>query len=281
MISLEEEDAGGLFYEEQTVLQSDIDLRWCLVGRFLTESSIDFQAMQYKMASLWRPGIGMYVKEIEPNRYIFQFHHEVDINRVLEGSPWTFGRFHLFFDILGVGDNPRAVSLNKMLIWVQVHDMDSGFISQHVLKDIGDYIGEFKESDPNNFAGVWRDYLRVRVSISQEVPLKRRMKLRRSKSQWCWANFKYEGIFTFCFICGIIGHGKKFCEKIFNTPMESIPKPYGVWMRAEPRRRNYASGAKWLRQGSSFPVTETGTELTGGGDKSGSVIVDKESRDNS
>lgn len=41
---------------------SDIDVRWCLVGWFLTESTMDFQAMQHKMAPLWKPGKGLYVK---------------------------------------------------------------------------------------------------------------------------------------------------------------------------------------------------------------------------
>lgn len=63
-------------YEEFTEeALSEIDVRWCLVGRFLTDSPIDFQAMQHKMTSLWKPGRGVYVKEIEPNGYIFKFYH--------------------------------------------------------------------------------------------------------------------------------------------------------------------------------------------------------------
>lgn len=109
--------------------------------------------------------------------------------------------------------------------------------------------------------GVWREYLRVRVKIDLNMSLKRRMKLRKSQSEWCWVNFRYEGIPTFCFICGMIGHGEKFCEKIFYTPLEEVEKPCGAWMRAEPRRRNHTMGAKWLRQGGknlvSFPVATT------------------------
>lgn len=91
MISLEDEERGGLLYEGDTKDLSEIDTRWCLVGRFFTKSPIDFQAMQHKMASLWRPEKGMYVKQLEPNRFIFQFHHEVDIKRVTEGISWKFG----------------------------------------------------------------------------------------------------------------------------------------------------------------------------------------------
>ncbi|XP_074327536.1 uncharacterized protein LOC141665451 [Apium graveolens] len=171
---------GGLSYEGEEEVLPEIDMRWCLVGRFFTESYVDFQAMQHKMASLWKPGRGLYVKEIEPNRYIFQFYHEVDIKRVIEGSPWTFGRFQLVFVRLKEGDNPRTVQINNLDVWVQLHEIQTGYMSQRVVQDVGNYLGKFIESDSNNFVGVWRGYLHVRVSISLDVPLKRRMKLKKS-----------------------------------------------------------------------------------------------------
>lgn len=183
MISLEEEEEGGLMYEGYAEESSEIDLRWCLVGRFLTDVSVDFQAMQHKMASLWRPERGLYVKPLESNRFIFQFYHEIDIKRVIEGNHWTFERFHLVFTRLKEGDNPRTVAINSMDIWVQLHDMSPGFMSQRVVLDVGNYISRFIESDSNNFTGVWREYLRVRVTIKLDIPLKRRMKLKKSADQ--------------------------------------------------------------------------------------------------
>lgn len=122
-------------------------------------------------------------------------------------------------------------------------------MSQKVVKDIADYVGGFTESDANNFVRVWREYIRVRVSIPLDKPLKRRMKLRKSAASYCWVNFKYEDIPTFCFICEFVGHGEKFCSKLFDTPTDKIEKPYGSWMRADPRRRSHTIGSKWLRMG--------------------------------
>uniref|UniRef100_A0A803PRU2 DUF4283 domain-containing protein n=1 Tax=Cannabis sativa TaxID=3483 RepID=A0A803PRU2_CANSA len=97
--SMEEDDIDGLMYNDDDEPElSEIDDRWCLVGRFLTKRSIDFQAMQHKMATLWQPGRGMYVKELGPNYFIFQFYHEVDIERIMDGSPWTFDRIPLVFE---------------------------------------------------------------------------------------------------------------------------------------------------------------------------------------
>ncbi|KAK1400198.1 hypothetical protein POM88_010061 [Heracleum sosnowskyi] len=138
-VHLEEEDQGGLSYENTPDELSEIDTRWCLVGRFLTESHIDFQAMQHKMASLWRPRRGLYVKQMDNNRFLFQVYHEMDIMRVIEGSPWTFGRFHLVMERLKSGDDPRTMEIGKIDLWVQLHGMTPGFMSQRV------------DGDPNNF----------------------------------------------------------------------------------------------------------------------------------
>lgn len=108
-IQIEDEEYGGPSYENDNEDLREIDMRWCLIGRFLTDSHIDFQVMQHKMASLWRPGRGLYVKQLDSNRFIFQFYHEIDIKRVIEGSPWTFGRFHLVLECLKDGDNPRTI----------------------------------------------------------------------------------------------------------------------------------------------------------------------------
>ena len=81
------------------------------------------------MASLWRSVKGMFVKELEPNKDLFQFFHDLDIKRFMEGFPWTFNRTSLILERVNLGGNPRTVTLNKMEIWVQVYDLKPGFKS--------------------------------------------------------------------------------------------------------------------------------------------------------
>uniref|UniRef100_A0A803PA88 DUF4283 domain-containing protein n=1 Tax=Cannabis sativa TaxID=3483 RepID=A0A803PA88_CANSA len=57
--SIEDDDEEGLLFEAGEDGLAEIDDRWLLVGRFLTNRSIDFQAMQNKIASLWQPGRGL------------------------------------------------------------------------------------------------------------------------------------------------------------------------------------------------------------------------------
>ncbi|KAM6560597.1 hypothetical protein CsatA_029836 [Cannabis sativa] len=248
-ITLDIEEFGGLSLEVEEE-EEEYDVRWCLVGRFLDAGIIDVQAMQHMMAFLWKPGKGLHVKELEQNKFLFQFYHEIDIKRVISGSPWTLEHKQLIFERLKAGDNPRALALNRLDLWVQVHDLQHGFRTERTLQKIGDYIGKFVESDENNFSGVWREYFKVRVMVDLEQPLKRRMKIRRiNSSKWFWVNFKYKHALTFCFICGLNGHADKLCPKIFEMQEEMIVKPYGVFMRATTQRQNKMIGSQWLRTG--------------------------------
>lgn len=123
-----------------------LDVHLCMVGRFLNEGVVDFTAMKHTLASLWRPGKGVYMKEIDVNRYIFQFYHELDIKRVVSGSPCTFNRKVLIIRRMREGDIPREVSLNNLDLWVQIYDLQAGFMSERILKEVGNYVGEYIES---------------------------------------------------------------------------------------------------------------------------------------
>lgn len=57
-LNIDEEEDTGVEYEEEIEESDNFDTRWCLLGRFLTDSPIDFNAMQNTMAGLWKPGKG-------------------------------------------------------------------------------------------------------------------------------------------------------------------------------------------------------------------------------
>lgn len=63
-------------------------------------------------------------------------------------------------------------------------------MSENVLKGIGNFVGQFISSCPNNFGEVWKEYIRIRVAISLKKPIKRRMKIKMAGDDWYWVNFK-------------------------------------------------------------------------------------------
>uniref|UniRef100_A0A803NGH4 CCHC-type domain-containing protein n=1 Tax=Cannabis sativa TaxID=3483 RepID=A0A803NGH4_CANSA len=253
-ICLEEEEQHEVELADDCEDEEELqfDDRWCLVGRLLSGKVSDFQIFQNMIADLWKPGKGIFIKILDQNRFLFQFYHEIDIKRVIEGSPWTYDRKQLLIERLKPGQNPRLIAINTLDMWVQIHELRSGFKTDWAIREAARYIGQYVDTDPNNFQGVWRDYLRVRVRINVAEPLKRRMKFRSRKGESFYAYFKYERVPTFCFICGIMGHAEKFCDKIYDMPIEKIVKPYSIEMKAPTRRQNYMVASPLLRSGTAL-----------------------------
>lgn len=203
--------------------------------------------MQNVIASLWRPKEGMEILDLGSQRYSFVFYHKLDMQKVMDGGPWTFEQNLLVYHTIKENEDPHTVRLNTMDIWVQVYDLPQGFVSENVLRNIENYVGVFVKSDPANVNGGWRLFSRIRVKMELDKPLKRRMKLKRDGGEWFWINFKYERISSFCFVCGLLGHQERDCSIVYANPDKEITRAYGVWLRAPTRNAKTMNiGAKWL-----------------------------------
>lgn len=61
-LTLDDEEEGGVVVGEEEMVQ--IRENYVLVGRFLTEKNINFQAMQNVLASLWRTKEGVEIHDL-------------------------------------------------------------------------------------------------------------------------------------------------------------------------------------------------------------------------
>lgn len=69
-------------------------------------------------------------------------------------------------------------------MWVRVFDLPIGFNSEFIPKSIGNYVGKFLESDPRNFQGMCRNFLRIKVAIDCFRPLKSKMRIKKAGGDW-------------------------------------------------------------------------------------------------
>ncbi|XP_057802918.1 uncharacterized protein At4g02000-like [Salvia miltiorrhiza] len=233
-LNLSNEDDEILIDEEITG-ESNVAVDLCLVGRFLTDQPINFNLMRSRLASIWRPGKGVFVKDIGQGRFIFQFFHEIDLLRVYDGGPWSFGNFSLILHRLKRGEFPLSVPLDILPFWVQIHNLPAGFLTEGVGRLLGNFIGSFLEYDSTNTSEIWRQYMRVRVGVRVLEPLKRFKKLKQKDGTTFVVNFKYERLHVFCFLCGRLGHSESFCELMFNSQSKDMAREWGVDLKAADR----------------------------------------------
>lgn len=170
----------------------------------------------------------MEVHDIGGMRYSFVFFHKMDMQKVVEGGPWSFEQATLILHQLGDGEDPNTVHLQDVEMWVQVYDIPRGLLSENILRSIGTSIGKFVKMDANTLDGVWKSFVRIRVTLNVQKPLKRRLKSKREGDGWSWINFKYERLGTFCFVCGILGHSERDCSIVYANPYKVVERAYGV-----------------------------------------------------
>ncbi|XP_037493253.1 uncharacterized protein LOC119370055 [Jatropha curcas] len=170
--------------------------------------------MRNTLADIWHPLGGIDISEIGGKRYLFRFFNGIDRQRVSEGSPWLFNNHLLVWKEINKGDNPLLVPLTHSPIWVQVHDLKHGFMSQEMAKQLGDFIGTFIEYDP-------------KVCVDSD-------------------NEKYKKVKTFCYLCGIIRHIDNFCELRLKKRPDALIMAWDESLRAKPRRTSQPVSS-WIR----------------------------------
>lgn len=114
-------------------------------------------------------------------------------------------------------------------------------------RSLGDFIGTFLLYDDSNKGATWKPYMRIKVAINVDQPLRRWKKIKLSNGNSTQVDFKYERLQIFCFICGKLGHSERFCDIPYSAPESEIVKGWGAFLKAPNRRSQPMPGDKWLR----------------------------------
>lgn len=103
-----------------------------------------------------------------------------------------------------------TVPLSFSEFWVQIHELPPGLMSVTMAMQFGNFIGSFIKYDTTVPALGVLKFLRIKVRLDVNRPLKRRKKIIVGNGKVFYASFQYEHLSLFCFICGKIGHEESF-----------------------------------------------------------------------
>ncbi|GMJ03098.1 hypothetical protein like AT3G31430 [Hibiscus trionum] len=188
---------------------SNFSFKNCFVGSFLTSSVINFQSMRSTLANVWHPIGGISISELGDGRFLFRLYYAVDAERIERGGPWNFNNHLLILHRLVEGEDPMEVPLTHISIWVLIHNLPHGFMSEAVAHIMGNFLGSFLEYDATTIQKGHSRIMRIRARIDIGQPIKRRRKIGLPNGNHSYARFEYEKLTLFCFICGLLGHGVK------------------------------------------------------------------------
>jgi 14-3-3 protein epsilon len=262
-LSIHEEEEGNFCFDFEEEDEVEVDLRWCLIGRFLCDKTIHFNSMKVRMAEVWKPVKGVTIKEATTGKFLFHFAHPLDMEAVLNGGPWTFDHNMLVLERVQLGMQMEHISLNFVNMWVQVHDLPMGLMKEKVGTQLANYIGTFVEYDNNNNSSFWRQYMRIRVKIDVRLPLKKVARVKNKDGNWCTVKFKYEKLGIFCFVCGVMGHGENKCEVRFSMEHDDGTREWSTKIRADSRRQGGRITSRWLKEEGGGGVEQGGGAMAG------------------
>ncbi|XP_074339573.1 uncharacterized protein LOC141677486 isoform X2 [Apium graveolens] len=203
--------------------------------------------MKSQLADVWRPTRGINIKDLKPGIFLFQFYHMDDLEWVLNGGPWTFDGGMLVLSKIGNGEDPLGVPLVNLQFWIQLVGVPSGLIMEAAGKQLGDFFGSFIAYDPINNTSIWRDFMRIKISIDVRQPLRRKKKICKRNGMESIVQGRYERLGDFCFICGLVTHTERICAKKMQLSIRDGGRERGAWLRFPARRAAGQERSRFLR----------------------------------
>ena len=84
-------------------------------------------------------------------------------------------------------------------------------MSEDTWKDIGSRLGRYVETDTRSWHFDQAKFMRVRVELMVDKPLRRGGYITSPDDTRMWVTFKYERLLVICFYYGRIGHDARHC----------------------------------------------------------------------
>ena len=194
------------------------------------EEADDIFITSITMKTVWKMGLDLWIVEVGNNVFQFKFGSVCQLEWVERSGPWSFDNNLLLLCRWWKGLTASNIVFTHAPFWVQIWGLPFEYMSEDAGKDIGSKLGKVLEMDKRSLQAEQAKFMRIRVEIPIDKPLRRGGNITNTEGERCSIIFTYERLPTFCYICGILGHDEKHCHV---SPMEGeVERQYGDWLRA-------------------------------------------------
>ncbi|KAK9903180.1 hypothetical protein M0R45_001191 [Rubus argutus] len=185
----------------------------------MTVKAFSKESLLGTMRSLWNPRKGgierprILACALEgSDRFLFCFTCENDRRRVLTGCPWHFDKALLALSATDGRMDPGEVSLNVQFFWIRVRGLPPLLLEDSVGELISNIVWLYVRTDALVSGGGLGSYLRIRVGINIDKPLRRLATVRPPDQTVAWTlEVEYEKLPHFCYYYGLLSHTGSHC----------------------------------------------------------------------
>lgn len=98
----------------------------------------------------------------------------------------------MILEPVATGEDPLQLPLWHVNIWIQIHDLPMGFMTEAEGQQLGNFFGEFLEYDAKIDSSIWRECMRIKIRLDVRKPLKRKKKIVKKDGKEFIVTCKYE-----------------------------------------------------------------------------------------
>lgn len=226
-IQLEEEEEDSNHKAQRT-----------LVGKVLSDKSLNRGAIKSILCKAWGDPDGLQVSDVGMNLFMFIFKVQDEVQEVLRKGPWYVMRKLVSLQQWTPHVVMREIVFSKVQFWVQLHGLPVEYMTIRNGEKILSQMGELVEiEDPIQEGQLVRHFIRAKIRINVLLPFSTGCWIPRRNLPKAWVIFKYEKLQNLCFNCGVIGHEQRSCkeEKEVSPFNRDMPR-YGARLSVPPAK---------------------------------------------
>lgn len=192
-----------------------------LFGRLLLKRHQNQRALKSTLRSAWKMGSYLQIVDVGNNVLQFKLVSEYQLQWVEKNGPWNFDNNLLLLCRWRRGLSSTNITFTHSPFWVQIWGLPFELMSEEVCRDPSNSLGRFIEIDRRIGQSDQAKFMRVRVDLQLDKPLRRGGKIASVEGERFWVSFRYERLPTFCFHCGRLGHDIKHYQEFPNNQTSS------------------------------------------------------------
>ncbi|OMO89468.1 hypothetical protein COLO4_19745 [Corchorus olitorius] len=270
-LSINEGEQSKVVITKEWLEESDDGMPvYFLIGKLFAKKRANLEGMRTTLFNAWGLETGLVVKEMADKVYLFSFEEESDRHRVLVNQPWHFNRNLLALKGYDGVEKPETIIFYTCPFWIRIYELLPIMMTEKIGAAVAGAAGKVLEIDHQ-----WGKFLRVRVLVDLLQPIMDKTEVTSPYGE-IEAEFCYEDMPDFCFICGMFDHvseGDCLLAVEMRKSQGFVTKKYSAKLKTgspRPKSSRFDGGEGVIRVGGSgsrrsSPLSVTSSVRGGGG----------------
>ncbi|XP_039123512.1 uncharacterized protein LOC120260138 [Dioscorea cayenensis subsp. rotundata] len=238
---LKETTSDFIKLDADTLSRARLRFQHSLFGKFFGKPP-SFEQVKLFLLKKWE-NFGEFLISDLPNGFLLiRCSSQTAMQHLLSDGPWTINGIILQLSPWKPYFEPSFTKLTTAAIWIQLHNLPIEFWSGDTLETITNHLGRLLKIDELTLSLTRTKYARVCLELDLSKPLCKGFTA-RDDSHRIFTIVLYERLPTFCYSCGVIGHGSNSCSRSPATGKATVSQPPRPSRGKEVRQEPYPSVA--------------------------------------